>query len=75
MLVLTRRAGESIIIGDDIEVRVLTIAGDRIRLGIRAPREVPVYREEIYLELAQERSRRSSRAEVDEALKRLSDKF
>ena len=75
MLVLTRRSGESIMIGDDIEVRVLTIAGDKIRLGIRAPREVPVYRREIYLEIAQERLSRSSRAEVDEALKRLSDKF
>ena len=62
-------------IGDDIEVRVLGIFGDRVRLGIRAPRRVPVYREEIYLELAQQNPARarSLRAEVDEALRRLRD--
>ena len=62
-------------IGDDIEVRVLAIAGDKVKLGIRAPREVPVFRREIYVELAQENPRRSSSAEVDDALKRLSDRF
>jgi carbon storage regulator len=75
MLVLTRKPGESIMIGDDIEVRVLAIAGDKVKLGIRAPREVPVFRREIYVELAQENPRRSSSAEVDDALKRLSDRF
>lgn len=75
MLVLTRRTGESIMIGDDIEIRVLTIAGDKIRLGIRAPREVPVYRKEIYLEIAQQRAGRAPSADVEEALKRLSDRF
>lgn len=75
MLVLTRRTGESIMIGDDIEIRVLTIAGDKIRLGIRAPREVPVYRKEIYLEIAQQRPGRSPSADVEDALKRLSDRF
>jgi len=75
MLVLTRRRGDSIMIGDDIEIRVLTIAGDKIRLGIRAPREVPVYRKEIYLEIAQQRAGRSPSADVEEALKRLSDRF
>jgi carbon storage regulator len=74
MLVLSRRAGESIMIGDDIEIRVLTIASDKIRLGIRAPREVPVYRNEIYLEIAQQRAGRSPSADVDEARQRLSDR-
>jgi carbon storage regulator len=63
-------------IGDDIEVRVLSVVGDKVRLGIQAPREVPVYRKEIYLEIAQQNAARSSsRAEVDEALKRLGSKF
>jgi carbon storage regulator len=75
MLVLTRKRLESIMIGDDIEVRVLSITGDKVRIGIRAPREVPVFRQEIYVEIAQRNPRRSSRREVDEALKRLSDQL
>jgi carbon storage regulator len=75
MLVLTRKHRESIMIGDEIEVRVLSIRGDKVRLGIQAPHEVPVFRKEIYIEIAQGRPGRSSRAEVDEALKRLSDQL
>ena len=48
MLVLTRRTNESLIIGHDIVVTVLEIRGDTVRLGIRAPRDVSVHREEIY---------------------------
>jgi carbon storage regulator len=51
MLVLTRRAGESVMIGDDVVITVLEARGDVIRLGIQAPREVQVHREEIYKEL------------------------
>lgn len=51
MLVLTRRPGESIMIGDDIVVTVLDVRGDVVRVGIRAPRSVQVHREEVYLEL------------------------
>jgi carbon storage regulator len=75
MLVLTRKQLESIMIGDDIEIRVLSIIGDKVRIGIRAPREVPVYRQEIYGEIAQRNPQRSARREVDEALKRLSDQL
>jgi carbon storage regulator len=77
MLVLTRKPQESLIIGDNIEVRVLSVAGEKVRLGIQAPREIPVYRKEIYDEIAQQNAAagRSYRAEVDEALKRLGDKF
>jgi carbon storage regulator len=75
MLVLTRKQFESIMIGDDIEIRVLSIIGDKVRIGIRAPREVPVYRQEIYGEIAQRNPQRSARREVDEALKRLSDQL
>ena len=51
MLVLTRRAGESVMIGDDVIITVLEARGDVIRLGIQAPREVQVHREEVYREL------------------------
>ena len=48
MLVLTRKTNQSIMIGDEIEVSVLAVSRDKIRLGITAPREVPVYRREVY---------------------------
>ena len=48
MLVLSRRLGEKLIIGDDVKITVLGISGNQVRLGIDAPREVPVHREEIY---------------------------
>ena len=74
MLVLVRKRNESIVIGDDIEVRVLSIEGERVRIGIEAPRDVPVFRMELYLEIQQQRLEAgiSARQEVDEALKRLS---
>ncbi len=51
MLVLTRRAGESVMIGDDVVITVLEARGDVIRLGIKAPRDVQVHREEVWKEL------------------------
>jgi len=48
VLVLTRRRGESIILGDNVEVRVLELSRHQVKLGIRAPRSVPVFRKEIY---------------------------
>lgn len=54
MLALTRKKGESLIINNDIEVTVLEIRGDQIKLGISAPREVPVYRKEVYLQIQEE---------------------
>ena len=51
MLVLTRKTNQSIMIGDDIEVSVLAVSRDKIRLGITAPREVPVFRKEVYLSI------------------------
>ena len=51
MLVLTRKANQSIMIGDDIEVSVLSVLGEKVRLGIQAPRDVPVFRKEVFLEI------------------------
>ena len=74
MLVLTRKRNESIVIGDDIEVSVLSVVGEKVRIGIDAPRDIPVFRKEVYLEIQQQRleAGTSAREEVDEALKRLS---
>ena len=60
MLVLTRRANQSIKIGDAITVTVLEIRGDQVRIGIDAPRAVPVHREEVYAELQRENVRAAS---------------
>ena len=56
MLILTRLAGESVMIGDDITITVLEIKEKQIRLGIKAPREVPVHREEIYERIKQQKA-------------------
>jgi carbon storage regulator len=53
VLVLGRRVGEGIMIGHDIKVTVLVVAGDKVRIGIDAPPEVQVHREEVYLEIQQ----------------------
>ena len=54
MLVLTRKLNESIMIGDDIELTVLAVDGDQIKLGINAPKQVDIHRKEIYLAIQQE---------------------
>jgi carbon storage regulator len=73
MLVLTRKSNQSIMIGDDIEVSVLSIMGEKVRIGIQAPRDVPVFRREVYLEIQQERGgvTTDARSEVDRALHRM----
>jgi len=59
-------------IGDDIEVSVLSIMGEKVRIGIQAPRNIPVFRKEVYLEIQQEKAS-GSRTEVDRALENLSE--
>ena len=54
MLVLTRKTNQSIMIGDDVEVTVLAVSRDKIRLGITAPRDIPVFRKEVYLSIQEE---------------------
>ena len=62
MLVLTRKTNQSIMIGDEIEVSVLAVSGDKVRVGIAAPRNVPVFRKEVYLAIQEERIASGDRA-------------
>ncbi|MDZ4262500.1 MAG: carbon storage regulator CsrA [Pseudomonadota bacterium] len=55
MLILTRRVGETLIIGDNVSVTVLGVKGNQVRLGVNAPKDVSVHREEIYLRIQQEK--------------------
>ena len=87
MLVLTRKSNQSIMIGDEIEVSVLSVMGEKVRIGIQAPQKVPVFRKEIYLEIHREtgavtesrdgntpaEAPGGSRASVDESLSELGD--
>ena len=54
MLILTRRVGETVVIGNDVDVTVLGVKGNQVRLGVKAPREVSVHREEIYKRIKDE---------------------
>ena len=56
MLILTRRVGETLMIGDDVTVTVLGVKGNQVRIGVNAPRDVAVHREEIYERIKQEKS-------------------
>lgn len=64
MLILTRRIGETLIIGDDVNITVLGVKGNQVRLGINAPKDVSVHREEIYLRIQQEKQ--GTEIETDE---------
>ena len=68
MLIVTRRSGEKIMLGDDIVVHIMEIVGNSVRVGIQAPRSVPVYREEIWNAVREE-----NRAAVDAAPATLPD--
>ena len=54
MLALSRKKGESIVVNNDIEISILDIRGEQVKVGIRAPKEVPVYRKEVYLQIQKE---------------------
>ena len=59
MLILTRRVGETLMVGDDVSITVLGVKGNQVRIGINAPKEIPVHREEIYQRIKNEENPRS----------------
>ena len=75
MLVLTRKTNQSIMIGDDVEISVLAVSGDKVRIGISAPRDVPVFRKEVYLSIQAERmgANPGQRQADDQALENISE--
>ena len=71
MLALTRKKGESLVINNNIEITVLEIRGDQVKIGISAPKEVPVYRKEVYLQIQNETKAALNATDAMEALKNL----
>ena len=70
MLALTRKKGESLVINNNIEISILEVRGDQIKIGITAPKDVPIYRKEVYKQI-QEENRAPVSAEGLEALKKM----
>ena len=68
MLALTRKKGESLVVNNNIEITVLEIRGDQIKIGIQAPKDVPIYRKEVYLQIQAE-NKASFSPEAMDALK------
>jgi carbon storage regulator len=71
MLALSRKSNESIIIGNDIEITVLEVKGEQVKIGIKAPKSIPVYREEVYQQIREANKEAASDA-VTENIKNLS---
>lgn len=69
MLALTRKKGESLVINNNIEVSILEIRGDQIKLGITAPRDVSIYRKEVYIQIQEENKAAFGSANTDELKK------
>ena len=70
MLALSRKKNEAIVIGNNIEITVLEVRGDQVKFGIAAPKEIPIYRKEVYQQI-QEENKQSMKVENAEALKKL----
>ncbi len=63
MLVLSRQRDESIVIGDDIEITIVDVRGEKVRLGITAPKKIPVHRREVYEAIQREKAEKQQEAE------------
>ncbi|TCP26032.1 carbon storage regulator CsrA [Scopulibacillus darangshiensis] len=68
MLVLTRKTNQSFMIGDDIEVQILGIDGDQIKIGIQAPKDIDIHRKEIYLSIQEENSEAVQEASLEKVI-------
>ncbi|MDE5873952.1 MAG: carbon storage regulator CsrA [Lachnospiraceae bacterium] len=70
MLALSRKQGESIMIGNDIELTILEVKGEQVKVGISAPKNIPVYRKEIYMQIREENKEAAQNIDI-ESLKKL----
>lgn len=71
MLALSRKTNESIIIGNDIELTILEVKGDQVKIGINAPKSVPIYRKELYLQIKESNKEALDTTASDDVLKKL----
>ncbi len=71
MLALSRKKNEAIVINNNIEITVLDIRGDQIKLGIAAPKEIPIYRKEVYIQIQNENKQATDVSGIDELKKLL----
>ena len=71
MLALSRRLNESVVIGNDIEISILEIKGDQVKIGINAPKNVPIFRKEIFLQIQEENKNAVAQEQSREAIEQL----
>jgi len=71
MLALSRKTNESIMLGNDIEISILEIKGDQVKIGIKAPKAVPIFRKEIYLQIQEENKKAVAQEQTRETIEQL----
>ena len=71
MLALSRKSNESIMIGNEIEITILEVKGDQVKIGINAPKSIPIYRKELYLQIQESNKEAAETTVDDEVLKKL----